>query len=189
MCVNPNVIGGAESPVWAAAVLCTSTMWSAGCYGSAEFSAALCKSVQNRRWWSAAGDGAGWARVGRQCVLACAGWGGWRREAGQCVDWVDSGTLVTSNIALCPHIAQHWTHSSRDGEGGRRWGTSVMLPPLHQLTTLLFQNPALQATQRVCLLLILNILRRSETRNLWFCALFGDFLCYSASLHSLVNRP
>ena len=55
---------------------------------------------------------AGWARVGRQCVLACAGWGGWRREAGQCVDWVDSGTLVTSNIALCPHIAQHtgqWT--------------------------------------------------------------------------------
>ena len=47
-----------------------------------------------------------------QCVLACAGWGGWRREAGQCVDWVDSGTLVTSNIALCPHIAQHtgqWT--------------------------------------------------------------------------------
>ena len=60
------------------------------------------------------------AGCGVQCVLACAGWGGWRREAGQCVDWVDSGTLVTSNIALCPHIAQHWTHSSRDGEGGRR---------------------------------------------------------------------
>ena len=58
-----------------------------------------------------------------QCVLACAGWGGWRREAGQCVDWVDSGTLVTSNIALCPHIAQHWTVDSghgRDREDGRR---------------------------------------------------------------------
>ena len=59
-----------------------------------------------------------------QCVLACAGWGGWRREAGQCVDWVDSGTLVTRNIALCPHIAPHTGHwtvdSGRDGEGGRR---------------------------------------------------------------------
>ena len=110
---------------------------------------------------------AGWARVGRQCVLACAGWGGWRREAGQCVDWVDSGTLVTSNIALCPHIAPHtgqWTRQRR-----RRWEAVRYISDASSFapadnTAISKFGPA--GHQRVCLLLFLTILRRSETRNL-----------------------